>query len=269
MSAKTPFPSPFSLIFPKDCRLAGGVGGARLVDGLAQVLPAQNLTIIVNTGDDFEHLGLKFVRSGHGVLHAGGDRQPRSWLGAHLMRHGTHWKAWQHWRVLTGFVWVTAILHSPGAYPPPELGEPLSQIARDSARLGVNLTVLPMSDDLVQTLVYTDEGVLPFRSISSIAVASPGGGFSFEGADQAHPALGVMEALGLADMVVICPSKSLVSIDPILAIPGIKSALGAIFVVAVSPIIGGQTVKGPLLKCTLRWGLSLQRWQLPNITTCS
>jgi len=113
-----------------------------------------------------------------------------------------------------------------------------------------------MSDDLVQTWVYTEEGVLPFQEYFVHRRCQPRvSGFCFEGAEQAQPAPGVLEALGSADVVVICPSNPWVSIDPILVVPGIKSALGVKFVIAVSPILGGQTVKGPAAKMYAEMGI--------------
>jgi LPPG:FO 2-phospho-L-lactate transferase len=113
-----------------------------------------------------------------------------------------------------------------------------------------------MSDDRVQTWVYTEEGVLPFQEYFVHRHCQPRvSGFRFEGAEQARPAPGVLEALGTADVVVICPSNPWVSIDPILAIPGVESALGVKHVVAVSPIIGGQAVKGPAAKMFVEMGI--------------
>jgi len=253
----SPFsPSPLSAL--KVVALAGGVGGARLVDGLAQVLPAQNLTVIVNTGDDFEYLGLKICPDLDTVCYTlAGIANPVTGWG----RINETWNSLESLTTLGGPGWFRLGDRDIGTHLERtrrlKLGERLSQITRDFCNAwGVNLTVLPMSDDLVQTWVYTDEGVLPFQEYFVHRRCQPRvSGFSFEGADQAQPALGVMEALGLADMVVICPSNPWVSIDPILAVPGIKSALGAKFVLAVSPIIGGQTVKGPAAKMYAEMGI--------------
>jgi LPPG:FO 2-phospho-L-lactate transferase len=250
--------SPPSLSSLKVIALAGGVGGAKLVDGLAQVLPTQNLTVIVNTGDDFEHLGLKICPDLDTVCYTlAGIANPDTGWG----RIDETWHALESLATLGGPDWFRLGDRDIGTHLERtrrlKLGERLSQITRDFCNAwGVNLTVLPMSDDPVQTWVYTDEGVLPFQEYFVHRRCQPRvSGFRFEGADQAQPAPGVMEALELADLVVICPSNPWVSIDPILAVPGIKSGLGEKFVVAVSPIIGGQTVKGPAAKMYAEMGI--------------
>ena len=259
MSLKNPYPlSPSPLSSLHVVALAGGVGGARLVDGLAQVVPAQNLTVIVNTGDDFEHLGLHVCPDLDTVCYTlAGFANPGTGWG----RIDETWHALESLATLGGPDWFQLGDRDIGTHLERtrrlKLGERLSQITRDFCNAWeVHLTVLPMSDDLVQTWVYTDEGVLPFQEYFVHRRCQPRvSGFSFEGADHAQPAAGVMETLGLADMVVICPSNPWVSIDPILAVPGIKSGLGAKFVVAVSPIIGGQTVKGPAAKMYAEMGI--------------
>lgn len=257
-STNPPLPSPSPLSYLHVVALAGGVGGARLADGLAQVLPPENLTVIVNNGDDFEHLGLKICP----------DLDTVCYTLAKIANPDTGWgRLDETWHVLEslaalgGPTWFRLGDRDIGTHLERTrrlgLGERLSQITSDFCRAwGVNLTVLPMSDDLVQTWVYTDEGVLPFQEYFVHRRCQPRvSGFCFDGAGQARPALGVLEALELADMVVICPSNPWVSIDPILSVSGIKSALGVKFVIAVSPIIGGQTVKGPAAKMYAEMGI--------------
>jgi LPPG:FO 2-phospho-L-lactate transferase len=140
------------------------------------------------------------------------------------------------------------------------LGEPLSQITRDFCRAwGIEHTVLPMSDEPVRTMVDTvDSGELPFQEYFVHRRCEPVvRGFRFAGLEAARPAPGVMNAIHAADAIVICPSNPWVSIDPILAVLGLRSAVdrpSSIF--AVSPIIGGQTVKGPAAKMFAELGIT-------------
>ena len=138
------------------------------------------------------------------------------------------------------------------------LGQPLSAVTRQICQaLGVPVEVLPATDDVTPTWVYTIEGELPFQEYFVRRQCQPQvTGFRFEGVDRASPAPGVLEALGAADLTVICPSNPWVSIDPILAIPGIRSALDPLRTVAVSPIIAGQAVKGPAAKMFQELGIS-------------
>jgi len=235
------------------------VGGAKLAVGLARILPSENLTVIVNTGDDFEHLGLTVCPDLDTVCYtlAGIANSETGWG-----RIDETWNALESVTTLGGPDWFRLGDRDLGTHLERtrrlKLGESLSQITRDFCRAwGVDLTVLPMSDDPVQTWVYTTgQGMLPFQEYFVHHRCQPQvSGFRFEGADQAQPAPGALEALGSSDVVVICPSNPWVSIDPILAIPGIKPALGVKFVIAVSPIIGGLTVKGPAAKMYAEMGI--------------
>ena len=238
--------------------LAGGVGGAKLAHGLAQILPPEDLTVIVNTGDDFEHLGLYICP----------DLDTVCYTLAGLANPETGWgRADESWNVITnleklgGPSWFrlgdrdlathlerTRRLKEGGA---------LSQVTRDfCAAWGVRHTVLPMSDQPVRTVVETDEGDLPFQEYFVHRRCGPRvKGFRFEGADSAEPAPGSREAIRSADAVILCPSNPWVSIDPILAVlhppsPAIRRPF-----VAVSPIIGGKTVKGPAAKMFAELGI--------------
>ncbi len=260
MNQVYPFPlSSSRLSSLKVVALAGGVGGARLAEGLMRLLPPENLTVIVNTGDDFEHLGLRVCPDLDTVCYtlAGIANSETGWG-----RAEETWNAMESVAMLGGPAWFRLGDRDLGTHLERTRrlasGEPLSQITHDFCRVwGVGLTVLPMSDDQVQTWVYTtDQGMLPFQEYFVHYRCQPQvSGFRFEGADRAQPAPGVLEALGSADVVVICPSNPWVSIDPILAIPGIRSALGVKFVAAVSPIIGGKTVKGPAAKMYAEMGI--------------
>lgn len=230
--------------------LAGGVGGAKLADGLARALSPQELTVIVNTGDDFEHYGLRVSPDLDTVLYtlAGLANESTGWGVAGdtsaalemLRRYGEDAWFWLGDRDLATNLLRTARLRA---------GEPLSSVTRSLARaLGVAVTLLPMSDDLTPTIVETASGPLPFqeyfvhRRHEDVVT-----GLRFPGSPNAAPAPGVVEAIRSAEAIILCPSNPLLSIDPILRVPGIRAALEASSapVVAVSPIIGGRALKGP------------------------
>lgn len=252
--APTPLP-----VAPRVVALAGGVGGARLADGLAQVLPPENLTIIVNTGDDFEHLGLYICPDVDTVCYTlAGLSNPATGWG----RADETWQALESLGALGGPTWFRLGDRDLGLHLERtrrlRMGQSLSLVTQHFCRaMGIGAAVLPMSDDATPTWVYTIEGDLPFQEYFVRRQCQPKvTGFRFEGAERARPSPGVLEALDRADLVVICPSNPWVSIDPILAIPGIRPAVQARRVVAVSPIIGGQTVKGPAGKMFLELGIT-------------
>ena len=239
--------------------LAGGVGGAKLADGFAQILPPDNLTVIVNTGDDFEHLG----------LHISPDLDTVCYTLAGLANPGTGWgrqgetfQALENIQKLGGPGWFQLGDQDLGTHIERTRrlleGQSLSQITREFCQLwGVRHNILPMSDQPVRTIVDTFEfGELAFQEYFVHHRCQPKVmGFRFDGIESARPAPGVLEVLGQADAIVICPSNPWVSIDPILAVTGIRSELGAKSVIAVSPIIGGQTVKGPAAKMFSELGI--------------
>jgi LPPG:FO 2-phospho-L-lactate transferase len=234
--------------------LAGGVGGAKLAHGFARILPPNDLTIIVNTGDDFEHLGLYISPDLDTVCYTlAGLANPETGWG----RAGETWNAMANLKRLGAPDWfnlgdsdlATHIERTRRL----KAGQTLSQITRDfCAAWGVRHTVLPMSDDPVRTMVETEEGELPFQEYFVHRRCEPRvKGFRFEGLQGAEPAPGAKEAIAASDAVVICPSNPWVSIDPIL------NVLGQIQkpVFAVSPILGGQTVKGPAAKMYRELGI--------------
>ncbi|MDP2994149.1 MAG: 2-phospho-L-lactate transferase [Anaerolineales bacterium] len=239
--------------------LAGGVGGAKLADGLAQLLSPENLTIVVNTGDDFEHLGLYISPDLDTVCYtlAGlvnpetgwGRREETFHVLENLQKLGG--PDWFHLgdRDLATHIERTRRLRE---------GQPLSQITRDFCRAwGVRQPVLPMSDQPVRTMLdTTEDGELAFQEYFVHRKCEPKvKGFRFAGIATARPAPGVLEAIEQADGIVVCPSNPWVSIDPILAVAGLRSALAAKLFIAVSPIIGGQTVKGPAAKMYAELGV--------------
>lgn len=237
----------------KTVALAGGVGGAKLAEGLAQVISPQDLAIIVNIGDDFDHLGLHICPDLDTVCYAlAGIANPTTGWG----RAGESWQALKTISELSGPTWFSLGDLDLGLHLERTrriaIGQPLSAITAEFCKAwGIGPSVLPASDDLVPTQVYTEEGELPFQEYFVHRQCQPRvRGFRFSGADQSHPAPGVLDTLTEAKLIVFCPSNPWVSVDPILAIPGVRQAIASHKgpVIAVSPIIGGQTVKGPAAK---------------------
>ena len=239
---------------------AGGVGGAKLADGLAQCLPPENLTIIVNTGDDFEHWGLKICPDLDTVCYTlAGLANPETGWG----RINETFTALENISRLGGADWfrigdqdlATHIERTRRL----RQGQPLSQITRDFCRAwGIAPTVLPMTDDPVATMVDTvEQGELAFQEYFVHQRCAPQvRGFRFAGASNAQPAPGVLDAIRQADAIVFCPSNPWVSIDPILALTPTPLPKGdGQKIVAVSPIIGGQAIKGPAAKMFAELGV--------------
>ena len=239
--------------------LAGGVGGAKMAHGLAQILAPHELTIIVNTADDFEHLGLHISPDLDTVCYTLGRHGQHDRPGGDAAtRPGTPSRAWRNlgdptWFRLGDRDLATHLERTRRL----QLGEPLSQIVREFCQAwGVEQTVLPMTDAAVRTIVRTDEGDLEFQAYFVERRCEPQvTGFEFRGAEQATAAPGVIACLESADGVVICPSNPWVSIGPILSIPGIRAAVDAGKAVAVSPIIGGTAVRGPAAKMYRELGI--------------
>jgi LPPG:FO 2-phospho-L-lactate transferase len=242
--------------------LAGGVGGAKLVHGLAQILPPEDLTVIVNTGDDFEHYGLYISPDLDTVCYTlAGLANPETGWG----RVDETWQAFENAKRLGGPDWFNLGDQDLGTHLERtrrmNQGQTLSQITQDFCNAwGVGPTVLPMSDQPVRTIVETDEGELPFQEYFVHRRCEPKvKGFRFEGVEKAVAAPGALEALKASDAVVICPSNPWVSIDPILRVLALTPTPlpwgeGKI-IVAVSPIIGGQTVRGPAAKMFAELGI--------------
>jgi LPPG:FO 2-phospho-L-lactate transferase len=232
--------------------LCGGVGGAKLALGLYRVLPPRDLVLCVNTGDDFEHLGLHVSPDLDTVMYTLADLDnPETGWG----RRGETWTFMQALEALGGETWfrlgdgdlATHIERTRRLRG----GESLTAVTHDFARrLGIEAALLPMSDDPVRTVVETSEGVMPFQRYFVGRRCEPAvRRILFEGSERAEPNPAVMAALSAPDLalVVICPSNPYLSVDPILAVPALRQALVdcAAPVVAVSPLIGGRAVKGP------------------------
>ena len=243
--------------------LAGGVGGAKLAHGLAQILSPEELTIIVNTGDDFEHYGLSISPDLDTVCYTlAGLANPETGWG----RVNETWNVIQNASRLGGPGWFNLGDQDLGTHLERTRrlreGQTLSQITREFCKAwGVEHTVLPMSDQPVRTIVETDEGELAFQEYFVHRRCEPRvKGFRFDGIEMAEPAPGTREAIQSADAVVICPSNPWVSVDPILkVIPKIKKP-----VTAISPIIGGQTVKGPAAKMYSELGIEPSAFAVAN-----
>jgi LPPG:FO 2-phospho-L-lactate transferase len=235
--------------------LAGGVGGAKLAHGLAQILPPEDLTVIVNTGDDFEHLGLSICPDLDTVCYtlAGLANSETGWG-----RENETWNTISSIEKLGGPNWFRLGDQDFGTHIERTRrlkdGQSLSQITKGFCKAwGVKQTILPMSDSPVRTIVDTDEGELAFQEYFVHRHCEPRvKGFRFDGVEGAQPTIGAREAIESADAIVICPSNPWVSIDPILKVLALTSQKP---IVAVSPIIGGKTVKGPAAKMYAELGI--------------
>ncbi len=241
--------------------LAGGVGGARLAVGLAAVLPHNELTIVVNTGDDFDHLGFRVCPDLDTVIYtlAGANNTELGWG-----RAGETWHFMNELKRLGGESWfqlgdrdlAVHVLRREALLR----GATLSEITRELAtRFGIRHTILPMSDTPVRTIVKTKSGELDFQDYFVRLRCKPRvTGFRFAGARNARvPAALARIMRGPVDAVVICPSNPFVSVAPIFNVPAIKQWLKArrFPVIAVSPIIGGAAVKGPAAKMMRELGV--------------
>ena len=235
--------------------LSGGVGGAKLALGLTDALYADQLAVIVNTGDDFDHLGLHICPDIDTLLYTLSGRSNEE-LGWGLA--GESWQAMdalgelegETWfrlgdRDLATHLWRTQALTN---------GLSLSQLtSRLAGLLGVKCAVHPMSDDPVRTVVHTNEGELPFQQYFVRRQCEPVvSGFEFSGIAEAAPNSSVMDLLrgDNLDAVIICPSNPFVSVAPILDMPGMYEALrdARTPLIAVSPIVAGMAIKGPAAK---------------------
>jgi len=242
--------------------LTGGVGGAKLVLGLTAILPPETITAIVNTGDDFVHLGLPvspdidtllYTLSGKSDLERGWGRGGETWSFMAALRElgGPGWFNLGDGDLALHVMRLAAFAR----------GETLSQVTAAFAEAwGLTCAILPMSDDRVATLIDTDEGRLSFQDYFVGRQCAPTlMGVTFAGAQAARPGPGVLDAIAHADRILVAPSNPWLSVDPLLAVPGLREALTAAKapVVAVSPLIAGQAVKGPTAKLMAELGLPL------------
>lgn len=241
--------------------ITGGVGGAKLVLGLNEIL-GERLTVIVNSGDDFEHLGLTICPDFDTTLYTlAGLVNPETGWG----RAGETWSFMAATAELGGATWFKLgdrdlALHVERTRRL-RAGESLSSVGEDvRRRLGVAARLLPMSDDAVRTLVDTPETTLAFQEYFVREQCRPvARRVHFEGAKDARPLRQALEALADPRLagVIICPSNPYLSIDPILAVPGFRQAIAAAPapVIAVTPIIDGKAIKGPTAKIMTELGV--------------
>jgi LPPG:FO 2-phospho-L-lactate transferase len=247
---------------PHVVALSGGIGGAKLALGLARVLAPAALTIVANTGDDFVHLGLAispdvdtllYTLGGIADSERGWGRQDETWsfMRALATLGGPSWFQLGDGDLATHVERTRRLAR----------GETLSAITDDfRRRLGVTARVLPMSDDPVRTRLRTAEGWLDFQDYFVRLRSAPRiEAIEFTNADRARPQPDIIATLADPALrgVVVCPSNPLISIEPILAVPGMRAALDGCVapIVAVSPLIAGKAVKGPTAKMLKELGI--------------
>jgi LPPG:FO 2-phospho-L-lactate transferase len=230
--------------------LAGGVGAARFLDGLSRVIPPRDLYIVGNTGDDLEMYGLEISPDLDTVTYtlAGLVNPVNGWGIADdtfecleaMRRLGA--EAWFQLgdRDLATHIFRTRRLRA---------GDPLSKVTGEVAlRLGVQSLITPMSDQPVRTMIRTPEELLEFQTYFVRRRAQdPVLGVEFRGAERATPAPGLLAAIRKASAIVFCPSNPIISVGPILAVPGIRRAIERrrCPAIAISPIVAGRALKGP------------------------
>jgi LPPG:FO 2-phospho-L-lactate transferase len=230
--------------------LSGGVGGARFLRGLVEVVEPRELTIVGNVGDDLEVLGVHVSPDLDSILYAlaGLADEERGWG-----RSDESWNALTSAAELGGESWFRLGDLDLGLHlvrtQALRLGEPLSAVtARLAARLGLEAAILPATDDELRTWLATPSGTFAFQEwFVARGHRDEVDAVEYRGAEAARPAPGVLEALESADAIVLAPSNPYVSLGPILAVREIRSALAArrVPAVAVSPLVGGRAVKGP------------------------
>jgi LPPG:FO 2-phospho-L-lactate transferase len=244
---------------PRVVALAGGVGGAKLSAGLQEVLPRGALTVIVNTGDDFEHWGLTICPDIDTVLYnLAGVQNPETTWG----RGGDTFTTLQAMEAIGGEDWfrignldlATHLRRTEWLRQGATLSDVTDRLRRS---LGIPSVVAPMSDQAVRTLVHTDEGDLPFQHYFVRRRCDPCViDLTYVGAGEARLSDMALKALQHADVIVFCPSNPYLSIDPILSIPGVRRFIRKLPApkIAVSPIVGGRAIKGPAAKMMAEMG---------------
>lgn len=230
--------------------LAGGVGAAKLLSGLVKVLPPGDLTVVVNTGDDFRWMSLYICPDLDTVTYtlASLDNPTTGWG----VRDET-FHCLERLRLLGCETWfqlgdrdlATHIYRTHCLQSGQNLAEVTAALCKQN---GVAVRILPMTNCQVPTMVHTDEGTLAFQDYFVRRMCAPRVcGFSFQGVEASSAAPGVIESIQDADAVVVCPSNPYISIGPILAVPGVRASLltTKATIIAVSPIVAGEALKGP------------------------
>ncbi len=243
--------------------LSGGVGGAKLAAGLADVLSPGELLIAANTGDDFEHLGLMVCADLDSNLYAlaGLNDEARGWG-----RRDETWNFMQSLAGIGGETWFRLGDRDLATHVQRTLrlcqGATLSQVTSELATaLGITARLVPMSEDRVRTFIVTDEGRLPFQDYFVRRQCGPAVRVvEYEGAAFAAPQEELLGALRdpKLECILICPSNPWLSIGPMLAMPALRAALDArrVPLVAVSPIVGGRALRGPADKIMRELGMA-------------
>lgn len=242
--------------------LSGGIGGAKLALGLRHALPDGALSVVANTGDDFEYLGLHvspdidtllYTLGGCNNKETGWGRADETWS---FMEETTR-LGLDDWFRLGDRDLAVHVLRSRRLREGMTLSEITAELAE---RFGLSAAILPMSDEAVRTAVVTDAGTLEFQDYFVRRRAEPVvERIFFAGAEHAQPAPGFLDALASAQLqgVIVCPSNPYLSIDPMLAVPGVSEAIAACPapVIAVSPIVQQAAIKGPTAKIMRELGV--------------
>ncbi len=231
--------------------LAGGVGAARFLEGLARVVPPEKITVIVNTADDLQYLGLHvspdidsvtYALAGIADVEKGWGIQQDTY---NCMEQLAKYSA-ETWFRIGDRDFATHLLRTAFL----QQGFTLSEVTEKMrSTLGVKVAILPMSDDPVSTKIKTPDGTLEFqeyfvkRRFQDKVVD-----VTYQGASNATPAPGVLSAIDKTELIILCPSNPILSIGPILALPDIRKAVAKTHakIVGISPIVGGRSIKGPL-----------------------
>ena len=244
---------------PRILAVTGGVGGAKLASGLASVLDPSDLAFAVNTGDDFEHLGLKISPDIDSLTYAlaGINNTETGWG-----RKGESWNFLTALKELGGDTWfqlgdkdLALHLHRTNML---NEGKTLTEATEAIAtKLGIRHPIIPMSDQPVSTLVNTSDGELSFQSYFVKEKCEPEvNGFRFQGIEHASLQEKLDQWIQECRGIIICPSNPYVSVDPFLKLNGVKERLAEIPTIAVTPIIGGKALKGPAAKMMKELGIS-------------
>jgi len=250
--------------------LAGGVGAARFLSGLVKLIDEKDLSIIVNSGDDIELFGLHISPDVDIVAYtlAGIVDEAKGWG-----IRGDTFQCLEALRELGQEAWfalgdrdlATHIFRTSRLKEGRKLSEVTAEITRI---LGLEMAILPMTDDKFETRIVTEDGAIHFQEfLVKRGAKDKVLGVKFLGADTAKPAAGVMEAIMNAKLVIVCPSNPVVSIGTILAVKGIKDALKrtAAEKVAISPIVAGAPIKGPADKLMKGVGLEVSAYSVAKL----
>lgn len=250
--------------------LAGGVGASKFLKGLVEIVEVEELNVIVNTGDDIElydlHIspdldivmyslagivdetkGWGIKRDGFQCLEMLGEYGVETWFNLGNKDLATH-------------IYRTALLKS---------GLTLSEVTVKLCQaLGVKVKILPMSDDKIETMIVTDSGTMHFEEyLVKRGAQDSVVNVKFEGIERSSPASGVIDSILESDAVILCPSNPIVSIGPILSVAGVRNALKKTKarVIAISPIVGGATIKGPADKLMRGLGLEVSAYGVASL----